>query len=62
MRQINLPPHGWWEKENEIITLCITSKSTKKHLEIEIFGPLVNDTHIVHIFVNDYILPSLSTP
>lgn len=34
----------------------------KKNLEIEIFGPLVNDTHIIHIFVNDYILPSLSTP
>ena len=35
----------------------------KQNLEIEIFGPLVNDTltHIIRIFVNVYILPSLST-
>lgn len=33
----------------------------KQNLEIEIFGPLVIDTHIKRIFVNVYILPSLST-
>ena len=35
----------------------------KQNLEIEIFGPLVNDTltHIIRIFVNVYILPGLST-
>ena len=49
------------KKKTKLLLYALHPKVQTK-LRNRNFGPLVIDTHIKRIFVNVYILPSLSTP